>query len=140
MILFDSEPLLAYVNESDPHHMSAVEIMTEALKGTYGRLIVTNYIIDEVLTLALVRTKSYIVGEEIIKTIREEKNNKRIFFEVILQSETLTKTEELFKKYCLKGLSFTDCSLLAVIDLLEIDYLFTFSAEFKGLASIIPKI
>ena len=139
MILFDSGPLLAYVNEQDPHHELAVEIMTEALKGIYGRLMVTNYIVDEVLTLSMVRTKSCTYGEEILKTIREEKNKKRIFFELVLETKAITKTEELFKKYCSKGLSFTDCSLLAVIEQLEIEYLFTFSAKFKGLAPIIPQ-
>ena len=140
MILFDSGPLLAYVNDQDPRHESAVEIMTEALKGAYGKLVVTNYVIDEVLTLATVRTKSCKYGEEILKTVREEKNGKRIFFELVLETKTIAKTEELFIKYCSKGLSFTDCSLLAVIDQLEIDYLFTFSVEFKGIAPIIPQI
>ena len=50
----------------------------------------------------------------------------------------LTKTEELFKKYCSKGLSFTDCSLIAVYELLDIEYLATFSTEFKGLVTTIP--
>ena len=36
MILFDSEQLLAYVNDQDPRHESAVEFMTEALKGAFG--------------------------------------------------------------------------------------------------------
>lgn len=138
MILFDSGPLLAYVNDKDPHHKSAINLMTEALKGNFGRLVVSNYIIDEVLTLSSVRTKSCSYGEEILKTIRAEKADKRIFFEVTLQNEMLTKTEELFKKYCSKGLSFTDCSLIAVYELLDIEYLATFSTEFKGLVTTIP--
>ena len=140
MILFDSGPLLAYVNNMDPHHRSAVDTMTDVLKGLYGRLVVTNYIIDEVLTLASVRTNSCIYGEEILHTIREQKNEKKLFFEIILDSEMITETETLFKKYCLKGLSFTDCSLIAVYNLLDIDYLFTFAREFNGIASVIPQM
>ncbi len=139
MILFDSGPLLAYVNDKDPHHKASVDLMTVSLKGVYGKLLVTNYIVDEVLTLALVRTRSCKYGEEILKVIRSEKGEKKIFYEVIIQNEMITKTEELFRKYCSKGLSFTDCSLLAVSEILNVEYLATFSAEFKGLATILPE-
>lgn len=113
--------------------------MTESLKGIFGKLVVTNYVVDEVLTLAMVRTKSYKYGEKILKVIRSEKDEKKIFYEVTIQNEMITKTEELFKKYCLKGLSFTDCSLLAVSEILNVEYLATFSAEFRGLATILPE-
>ena len=138
MIIFDSDPLFAYVNAQHPKHSVACSIMSEALKGVYGKLVVPNYIIDEVLTLSRVRTKRCDYGEAILNLLRATKENKRIFLEIILNQEMLLLTETLYKRYCPKGLSFTDCSLIALMQIFGINHLATFASEFQGLVSIIP--
>ena len=137
MILFDSGPLFAYVNDKHPQHEAAHAIFTRSFKGLYGKMVVSNYIVDEVLTLARVRTNRCDCGEAILDLVRARKQSDRIFFEVILDAELVRRTEELYQRYCPKGLSFTDCSLLALVKTLDIEYLATFASEFQGLTAII---
>lgn len=139
MIIIDSGPLLAYVNPKDPNHHLSVEIFTKSMKGNFGKLVVSNFIIDEVLTLSRARTKNCDYGKSIINFIRKKINGINLFLEINLTTEMSKLTEKKFDIFCDKGLSFTDCSLLVLMDVYKIEYLATFDIHFDGLTSIINK-
>jgi predicted nucleic acid-binding protein len=111
--------------------------MKKALKGEYGKLIVTNYIIDEVLTLARVRTGKCESGEAIQISLKTEKDKKNLFFTIIIDKKIIDLSEEYYKNYCEQGLSFTDCSILACMKEYEIDYLASFDKGFKEKVNLI---
>ena len=138
MIFFDSGFLLAFVNASDPQHAQAVPVMDRALKGEFGRMVVSNFITDEVLTLARVRTKSCDCGKAIHKFLHKTKDNKRLFLEVCIDEVLMKNTTDIYWKHCESGLSFTDCSILAVIDFLSVSHLATFDDHFRGFTTVLP--
>ena len=98
---------------------------------------VSNYVLDEALTLSRLKTKDCIIGEIILDFVRQTKGGRRIFMEIILDFDMVLRTEILYKKYCPTGLSFTDCSLLALMKSFEIEFLASFDTGFSGLASIV---
>ncbi|NLE05326.1 MAG: hypothetical protein GX638_11080 [Crenarchaeota archaeon] len=49
---------VALHNADDNLHQRATELMTCALKGQWGRLFTSDYVIDEAITIALMRTKN----------------------------------------------------------------------------------
>jgi predicted nucleic acid-binding protein len=59
---------------------------------------------------------------------------------VIIEKNLMEKTHELYNKYCEKGLSFTDCSILAVMKEKNPDQLATTAKEFDGIVSVVELI
>ncbi|MHA1167899.1 MAG: hypothetical protein ACTSP4_09940 [Candidatus Hodarchaeales archaeon] len=113
--------------------------MHNALKGKYGRPVVSNYIIDEVLTLARARTGKCDCGKAILDFVRLEKDGVSLFLEIVLNREMIKVTEEYYAKFCNKELYFTDCSILAIMNIYKIGFLVTLAKEFKGLVTVFPK-
>ena len=115
MIFIDSGFLYSYMNEKDNKHKSTLPIMKLALAGKYGKIVISNYITDETLTLARVRTGNCQCSKDIQQLIKTKKGKTKMFFEVILDRTLIESSELNFERYCAKGLIFTDCSILSVM-------------------------
>ena len=134
VVFLDTGFILAVRNSDDVNHIKAIEIMRDCLSGKYGRIIVSNFVFDETVTLTLVRTHNKNLVIDIGNYIL---NSPRIILLHLSETEFLA-TWELFLKYFEKGLSFTDCSLLVMGKLFESNvYLATFDGHFMGLLSVI---
>lgn len=131
-LLVDTSALIAARNADDKNHKKALEIMTHALQGEYGKVSVTDYIFDEAVTLAYIRTGSKNFAYDIGRFARAKPINFR-FIEPI----DFDKAWELFEQYEDKHLSFTDCTNIALMGRLGIETIFTFDAEFNGLVNVI---
>lgn len=131
-LLLDTSALVAARNANDRNHNKALEIMTPALQGDYGKLFVTDYIFDEAVTLAYIRTGSKRFAHDIGKFAKAKPINFR-FIEPI----DFDKAWELYQHYEDKHLSFTDCTNIALMERLDIETIFTFDMEFKGLVNLI---
>lgn len=131
-LLVDTSALIAARNADDKNHKKALEIMTRALQGEYGKVSVTDYIFDEAVTLAYIRTGSKNFAYDIGRFARAKPINFR-FIEPI----DFDKAWELFEQYEDKHLSFTDCTNIALMGRLDIETIFTFDAEFNGLVNVI---
>jgi predicted nucleic acid-binding protein len=129
-VFVDTSVWIAARNLDDVNHLRAKEILTSMLKGELGEIYTSDYILDEVVTLMLKRTKrlelAIEMGEYILKSPRIRK---------------LRITEEIFddawKKFkSLKGklMSFTDCTSLVLMEKRGIEYIASFDSGFDGLA------
>ena len=95
MIFLDSGFLYSYMNDKDKNHKNTLPIMKSAFAGEYGKIIISNYITDETLTLAKVRTGNCQSSKDILQLLKTKKRKTNIFFEVILD-KTLIESSELF--------------------------------------------
>ncbi len=134
VVFLDTGFILAIRNSDDINHIKATKIMKECLSGKFGRIIVSNFVFDETVTLTLVRTHN----KNLVKDIGDYiLNSPRINLLHLSETEFLA-TWELFLRYFENGLSFTDCSLLVMAKLFESNvYIATFDGHFKGLLSVI---
>lgn len=137
MIFLDSGFLYAYINTEDSAHSKVKTLMQEILEGNYGSIFISNFIYDEVLTLARFRTKRCEVGEKIKLFVKKEKESKKIIQLIMIKESLMAQTENLFNEYCKEGLSFTDCSIVASMREKKIEYLATLAKEFKGKVKLI---
>jgi hypothetical protein len=118
----DTSAIVAYYNSRDQHHTQAVEILSRAIRGEYGRLFTSDYVFDEAVTVTLVRTKNLALAVRL--------------GEVLLNSEieVLRVDEDAFnlawKIFKDANLSFTDCTILALMRLYGIPTLITFDRGF----------
>ncbi|MFW9906595.1 MAG: type II toxin-antitoxin system VapC family toxin [Candidatus Thorarchaeota archaeon] len=136
MIFLDSGFVFAYVNSDDPHHADVLPLMVRILKGEFGKIFISDFIITEVLTLSRVRTKSCECAKSIDELLKRKKKKKDIFFKLYIDQTILKETTEKFHKYCDSGFTHTDCSILVLMQMYSIGFLATFDSHFKELVSV----
>ena len=111
--------------------------MVRILKGEFGKIFISDFIITEVLTLSRVRTRSCECAKSIDELLKKKKEKKDIFFKLYIDQAILKETTDIFHKYCNSGFSHTDCSILVLMQMYSIDFLATFDSHFKGVVSIV---
>ena len=129
MILVDTGVIAAFYNSRDEHHSRSLELLNNLRQGKYGTGILTDYVLDETVTLLYVRSKNADIALQAGEVIITEKLGK--FLPMTL--DLIKKTWNKYQKLISKGLSFTDCSLLAVAEYLECNDILSFAKEFDGL-------
>lgn len=99
-----------------------------------GPAYTTDYVFDEAVTVALVRTKRSDVAVALGKLILGQDTPS--FIEILnVDEETFSNAWTLFKRYSERGLSFTDCASLAMMENRRIDRIASFDAGFDGITS-----
>ncbi len=93
-VFADTGAFLAYRNKKDKYHEIALKLFRDVLKGKYGQIYTSDYIYDEALTLALVRTNNIDVAMDIADVILSPRI-KMIF----VDTELLEISTKTFKQY-----------------------------------------
>jgi len=116
----DTSAWFATVDPNDPNHEIARRFMSAK-----PRLVTTNFVIDETITLVLKRldyTRALRLGEQLWSG-----QLARIIY--------ITRTDQqaawqLFKRYRDKEFSFTDCTSFVVMERLRLTHAFAFDEHF----------
>jgi len=124
----DTGGFIASRNEDDDNYKVANKIMKSILVNEYGKIYTSDYVFDEAVTLALVRTKNRNFAIDIADYILKSKKINLVF----TMPEDFYKAWEIFLKNKDKNMSFTDCIILNLIDKFEIKYIFSFDIHFDG--------
>lgn len=127
-IFADTGAFLAYRNKKDKYHETALKLFRDALKGKYGQIYTSDYIYDEALTLALIRTNNLTIAMDIAEVIRSPRI-KMIF----IDTEILEKSTKTFKQYSDRNLSFTDAVSIEIMKEFNIEKYFGFDSHFDGI-------
>ena len=126
VILVDANVFCAFANLDDVHHERAKTVLKDAFSKDYGKVVTTDYVFDETVTVAIRRTTKK-QAIELGKFILQSE-----IFVAHIDSLAFDKAWKYFKK--LDGFSFTDCSLLAFMDTFKINKLATFDKAFKNVS------
>lgn len=129
MIFIDSSAFVAYYNKRDEHHGEAAEVFEEISSRKFGEAVSSDYILDESVTVTLVRTgekeRAVELGDHIMKSTNLLK----------VHSHTFKEAWKIFKENNL-GLSFTDCTNLALMGISDIEKIATFDRAFEDVEGI----
>ena len=128
MIIIDTGIIAAFYNKNDENHERAVFLLDNLRKGKYGTGILSDYVLDETVTLLYVRSKRKEIAIHAGEIIISEKLGK--FFP--MSYELIIKTWERFQNLVERGLSFTDCSLITISDYLDCNDILSFDTGFDG--------
>lgn len=132
----DTGIFFAAFSKNDTHHVEAVGLLECALLGKCGTIYSSDYIFDETVTLARVRTHNYEITSKIGDMI---KNSSRIRL-LRVDEDIFNKAWDIFGKYHNKELSFTDCTSIALVKTQKIDMIFSFDLHFDGILNRINSI
>lgn len=128
-IFVDTGLFVAARNKHDRNYARARELLQSALKGEYGRVFTSDYIVDEAVTLALVRTHNYQIAVNTGKLILDSPRIEKI----IVNKDEFNESWETFLKFGKKYLSFTDCTSLVLSRKHGINKIMSFDSHFDGL-------
>lgn len=127
-IFVDTSAWYALLDKTDSDHASAVKFK-ESLTHS---LVTTNYVADEIITLA----KNHL-GYRIAVEIGEKLWSGSIATLIRVTSHDEKKAWEIFVKHRDKGFSFTDCTSFSVMERLGIIEAFAFDEHFNQYGNFI---
>jgi hypothetical protein len=128
-VFIDTGIFVAQRNAEDINHKRSKELLIAALKRNWGRIYTSDYIIDEAITTALARTKRHDIAVDLGSFIIDSPS----FNKLIVEGEVFNAAWEKFKTLEDKGLSFTDCTSLALAENHGIKQIMSFDCGFDGL-------
>jgi len=128
-VFIDTGIFVALRNADDELHTRSKELMKRALKAEFGRIYTSDYIIDEAITTALVRTRRHDLALDIGKYIIESPRITKRW----ITKEIFELAWQKFQTLKDKPLSFTDCTTLAHIQKNRIKQILSFDSGFDGL-------
>jgi len=130
-VLLDSAGFLALWDTGDEHHAAAVALQEE-LTRMRRHFLTTDYVVDETVTLLLVR-HSHAAAVDFLDTI-ERSEALRLEW---IGPDRFHAAVSLFRKHADKEWSFTDCVSFATMHELRIRDAFTTDHHFKQ-AGFVP--
>ena len=104
-VFIDTSVFVALRNADDELHTRSKELMKRALKGEFGRIHTSDYIIDEAITTALVRTRRHDLATDLGKYIIQSQRITKLW----TTKEIFDTAWEKFQTFKDQPLSFTDC-------------------------------
>ena len=131
-VFIDTGAFMAYRNKKDIYHSAADGLVRRALKGEFGSIFTSDYIYDETLTLAMVRTGNKDVIKDISDVILSSHIEMFIIDVVILE-----KARDLFFQLFDKRISFTDASTMVVMQQENVGKIITFDSHFNGMFEVL---
>ena len=116
VIVLDTGFIMAVRNEDDENHDKAKRTFEkEIITGKFGKIIVTDYVFDETMTLILNRIKKKSFAEKTRDFLLKTK--KIVFY--FIDDKIFAETLENYFKYFEKGLSFTDCTFISLANVFK---------------------
>lgn len=128
-VFVDTGVFVALRNADDKFHIRSKELIKKALKAEFGRVCTSDYVIDEAVTTALVRTRRHDLAIDIGKYIIESPRITKFW----TTKDTFDTAWQKFKTFKDQPLSFTDCVTLALIEKNHIKQIISFDSGFDGL-------
>jgi uncharacterized protein len=128
-VFIDTGIFVALRNAEDVNHQRSKELIIAALKGDWGRTYTSDYIIDEAITTALARTRRHDIAVDVGSYIMDSPR----FIKIAIDNEVFNEAWIKFKTFKDKGLSFTDCTSLALTQAQGIKQILSFDCGFDGL-------
>ena len=130
-VFMDSAGFLALWDASDGHHTTAVRLQGE-LARERRRFLTTGYVVDETVTLLLVR-HSLAAAVDFLDTIEHSEALRHGW----IGPERFHAAGAFFRKHADKEWSFTDCVSFAAMRELQVRAAFTTDHHFKQ-AGFVP--
>jgi len=125
-VILDTGPIVAAINADDQKHEEAVRLMKQLLKGLYGAVVVTDYVFDEAVTLALIRTGRLDLASDVESFLLDTPRIRLIH----ITPQDFISAWSIFTKKRRRPLSFTDCTTIAIAQRRHIKYVASYDRGF----------
>ena len=128
VIVLDTSVLCAYANKSDVHHGKAVELMRKIISQNEERVIITDHIFDELISVTKRKSDKSTAVETGRALLRSEIH--LVYTDELIFGEAWNLFEQK------NTFSFTDCTIIAFMRIFGITKIASFDSEFKTIAGL----
>jgi predicted nucleic acid-binding protein len=130
----DTSVFVAFSNKKDKDHAKAKALLDRLRKGEFGTPYTSDYIFDEAVTVALVRTGRLDLAIKIGKLIlgAPEEGIPKLLMLIRVDDHVFSEAWTAFKGHENKLLSFTDQTSLQIMKTYKIDSIMSFDSGFDG--------
>jgi uncharacterized protein len=140
-ILVDTDVLVSFISRRDGRHAQAAQLVRRMLEGAWGAPMTTDFVLDEALTLLMVRAAPPEAVDRVLSLVLEPAAPARTSALPLVRvtDSAFAGAIPLFRRHLRRGLSFTDCTSLAVMAERDVDFIASFDRGFAGLAArVVP--
>lgn len=138
-VLLDTGFLFGFLNKRDERHSEAKALMREIAEGKWGVPYVTDFVADELLTLARVRARGPSVEKAALELLPLPEPALPGLRMLMVDRPVFAAAIGHFSKQRTRGLSFTDATNVAMMEAVGIRHLATFDEDFRGIVSTLPR-
>ena len=131
-IFLDTGVFIAFENPRDTNHRAAIGLIEAAAEGTWGEVFTSDYVFDEAVTAALIRTQRPDAALRVGRLILGMGPLGRLTGLVYVSPELFLRSWQWFLRLIKRGLSFTDCTTLELMRSLGVGEIASFDADFDG--------
>ena len=139
-LFLDTGVIVAAVNLRDANHRPASMLLRGAASGRFGEVITSDYVFDEAVTLAFVRTRRADLAIRVGELILGTGAPGRLMGMAYVSPRMFLRAWARFQRLASRGLSFTDCTSLEIIESMAIDEIASFDRDFDGLIARRPGV
>jgi uncharacterized protein len=125
MILVDSGAWYALSDGRERHHADAIGLFSRLTRGEFGRILTTDYILDETYTLLRMR-----LGIGAVRALRDLLTRSSSLQIVRVSDQDFEHSLDLMLSHGDKRWSLTDCTSFVLMRELEVPNAFTFDINF----------
>lgn len=136
-VVLDTSILVAFLNARDRNHSRSVTLMDRIRRGEYGVPVASDYVLDEGLTLLQKRTRDATACREYEALFFGEGSSQPLLSLRETSSEELAAARDIFFRHFERGLSFTDCVIVALAESLRAPVA-SLDAGFDGIVPRVP--
>ncbi len=133
MIFVDSSAWLTVADVGDGNHRTAISFFARLFKGSAGRLLTSNYVLDE--TLTLLRTR---VAQELARQFIAGVEGRPSLQQILVAPAHYRPALARFLGQGEKNWNFTDCTSFAIMRELGIRDAFAFDSDLQEAGFELP--
>lgn len=126
MIFVDSSAWVALVDQRDGNHSAAIRQQAELLQGRLGRLITSDFVLDETFTLVRKR-----LGADAVRQFSSGIDSSGSVHVLWVTPEQFEASKKLFLLQGRRSWSFTDCTSFSLMRELGIRSAFSLDSDFR---------
>lgn len=133
--LLDTDVLVSWVSTREARHRDSKALMARAFEGPWGAPFVTDFVLDEALTLVMARGLPLEAVDRLLALVGQAvvPGGPAPVMLARVSDRSFRAAFPLFRRHFRRGLSFTDCTTIATMDERGADVIASFDKGFDGL-------
>ncbi|WP_336024899.1 type II toxin-antitoxin system VapC family toxin [Halobellus salinisoli] len=132
-VLVDTGVLYAEHDTDATRHETAADALETVYDGELGHPYISDYVFDEAITLARRRTGSFSSAKRLSDRLRGRDVYPRVFEMQYVTAAVFADAVNVFEQYDDQQLSFTDATIVALVERYDIDRVLSFDGDFDGI-------
>ena len=124
--------MVAFYSVGDKNHARAAQLLEAIQRGEFGKVFATDLVVAETLNYLVAKARDHRVLERAAADLFGESDQAWLKM-LHLEATSWAAARERFRRLARGGLSFTDCSSVAIVQEMALEGIVSFDRGFDGI-------